>query len=180
MKITVIGRGNIGGGLAKLWGAAAHEVTTVGRDGGDASGADVVVIAVPGQSIADALSRVSGLGGKTAIDATNIYVPRATLFASLAEEVKSITQGAVAKSFNLNFASLFDEIANQRVRPTSFFAADDEARDVTERLISDAGYEPVFVGGLDKARALEELGWLPASAKGGTPVFYRFAEAGEL
>ena len=180
MKITVIGRGNIGGGLAKLWGAAGHEVTAVGRDGGDASGADVVVIAVPGQSIADALSRVSGLGGKTAIDATNIYVPRATQFASLAEEVKSITQGADAKSFNLNFASLFDEIAHQRVRPTSFFAADDEARDVTERLISDAGYDPAFVGGLDKARALEELGWLPASAKGGTPVFYRFAEAGEL
>jgi 8-hydroxy-5-deazaflavin:NADPH oxidoreductase len=107
-------------------------------------------------------------------------VPRATQFASLAEQVKSITQGPVAKSFNLNFASLFDQIAHQRVRPTSFYAADDEARDVTERLISDAGYDPAFVGGLDKARALEDLGWLPASAKGGMPVFYRFAEAGEL
>ena len=37
MKITVIGRGNVGGGLAKRWRAAGHEVQELGRDGGDAS-----------------------------------------------------------------------------------------------------------------------------------------------
>jgi hypothetical protein len=36
MKITTIGRGNIGGGLANLWEAAGHDVTRLGREGGDA------------------------------------------------------------------------------------------------------------------------------------------------
>ena len=37
MKITVIGRGNVGGGLAKRWRDAGHDVQELGRDGGDAS-----------------------------------------------------------------------------------------------------------------------------------------------
>ena len=39
MRITVIGRGNVGGGLARRWEQAGHEVTTLGREGGDASDA---------------------------------------------------------------------------------------------------------------------------------------------
>ena len=31
MKITVIGRGNVGGGLASLWREAGHEVQELGR-----------------------------------------------------------------------------------------------------------------------------------------------------
>ena len=58
MKITVIGRGNVGGGLAKLWRDAGHEVQELGRDGGDASGADVVLVAVPSGAITDALGKV--------------------------------------------------------------------------------------------------------------------------
>ena len=50
----------------------------------------------------------------------------------------------------------------------------------TEALITDAGYDPVFVGGIDRARALEELGWLLVAAKGDAPIFYRFAVPGEL
>jgi 8-hydroxy-5-deazaflavin:NADPH oxidoreductase len=68
MKITVIGTGNIGGGLARRWERAGHTVTEIGRDGGDASGADVVLVAVPSGEIADALRKVSGLEGKVAID----------------------------------------------------------------------------------------------------------------
>ena len=37
------------------------------------SDADVVLVAVPGGSIAEALDRLSGLEGKTVIDATNLY-----------------------------------------------------------------------------------------------------------
>jgi hypothetical protein len=44
------------------------------------------------------------------------------------------------------------------------YAADDGAAEITKRLITDAGYDPVRVGGLDKARALEVLGWLPVAA----------------
>src|ERR671915_912412 len=73
MKIVVVGRGNVGGGLARLWTRAGHEVTALGHEGGDGSHADVVVIAVPGDAIEDALSRVTGINGKTTIDATNTY-----------------------------------------------------------------------------------------------------------
>jgi predicted dinucleotide-binding enzyme len=182
MNITVIGRGNVGGGLARRWEKAGHVVTEIGRDGGDASGADVVVVAVPSGSIAEALGQVSGLAGKVTIDATNAYVGRNEKFESLAHEVQSIVGGPVAKSFNLNFALLYDQIEDQRVRPSNLYAADDGAREVTEQLIRDAGYEPVSVGGLDQARTLEDqVGLLFAisQAQGG-PFFYRYAKPGEL
>jgi predicted dinucleotide-binding enzyme len=182
MKITVIGRGNVGGGLAARWRRAGHDVTELGQDGGDASDADAVLVAVPSGAIADALGKVEGVRGKVAIDATNAFRGRNEEFDSLAHEVKSITGGPVAKSFNLNFAVVYDRIDEQRVRPSNLFAADDEARGVTEQLIRDAGYDPVFVGGLEHARALEEmLGVLFAiNGSGLGPHFYRFAAPGEL
>src|SRR5881398_3880456 len=102
MNITTIGKGNIGGGLAKLWEHAGHTVTTLGSDGGDASGADVVLVAVPSGAIADALGKVSGLEGKVVVDATNAFGGRNDEYPSLAHEVKSITGGPVAKAFNLD------------------------------------------------------------------------------
>jgi hypothetical protein len=47
MNITTIGRGDTGGSRARLWERARHSVTTLGRGGGDASDAGVVLIAVP-------------------------------------------------------------------------------------------------------------------------------------
>ncbi len=35
MRITIIGRGRVGGGLARLFRAAGHEVDALGRDGRD-------------------------------------------------------------------------------------------------------------------------------------------------
>ena len=128
MNIVTVGRGNIGSGLATLWTAAGHNVTMLGRDGGDASNADVLLVAVPGAAIAEALRKVDGLTGKIVIDATNIYAERTGRFASLSEEIQSFTHGPVAKSFNLNYASLLDQVAAQRVRPSSLYAADDDAR----------------------------------------------------
>jgi predicted dinucleotide-binding enzyme len=182
MNITVIGRGNVGGGLARRWENAGHAVTELGRDGGDASGADVVLVAVPGSAIADALGKVDGLDGKTAIDATNAFGGRNEEFASLAHEVKSFVGGPVAKSFNANFAVLYDRVEEQRARPSSLFAAEDDAREVTERLIRDAGFDPVYVGGLENARLLEDhLALMGAINQGGLGrFFYRYAAPGEL
>src|SRR4051794_40668269 len=101
MQIVTIGRGHIGGGLARLWREAGHTVTELGREGGDASHADVVLVAVPGDQISPALQNVSGLRGKTAIDATNIFPSRHGDFASYAHEVQSFTEAPVAKSFNM-------------------------------------------------------------------------------
>ncbi|HUJ54381.1 MAG TPA: hypothetical protein VLW49_00135 [Gaiellaceae bacterium] len=182
MKITVIGRGNVGGGLAQRWRAAGHDVQELGRDGGDASNADVLLVAVPSTAIAEALGKVSGIEGKPAIDATNAFRGRDEGFESLAHEVRSIVGGPTAKSFNLNFAAVYDEIDAQRVRPSNIYAADDEAREVTERLIRDAGYDPVYAGGLDQARLLEDaLALLFAVNQAGMGAhFYRFAPPGQL
>jgi predicted dinucleotide-binding enzyme len=180
MNITTIGRGNIGGGLARLWEQAGHDVTTLGHDGGDVSDADAVLVAVPSDSIAEALGKVTGIEGKVAIDTSNAFHGRNEEYESFAHEVKAQTNGPVAKAFNANFAALFDQIAEQRVRPSCLFAADDDARAVTEQLIGDAGYDPVSVGGLENARALEEfVTGLYAKIETGR-TFYRFAPPGEL
>ena len=182
MNIAVIGRGNVGGGLAGLWRAGGHDVREIGSDGGDVSDADAVLVAVPSGAIADALGKVSGLDGKVATDATNHFRGERPDFPSLAHQVKSITGGPVAKAFNLNFAAIYDEIAKQRTAPSCLYCAEAEAREVTEQLIGDAGYEPVNAGGLDSARALEDaLAVLfGVSQAGEGPVFYRFGKPGEL
>jgi predicted dinucleotide-binding enzyme len=182
MKITVIGRGNVGGGLAALWRGAGHEVQELGRDGGDASTADVLLVAVPGLEIANALGKVTGLEAKVTIDATNAFRGRNEEFDSNAHEVRSIVGGPTAKSFNLNFANIYAEIGNQRVRPSNLYCAEDGAREVTELLIRDAGYDPVDAGGLDRARMLEDhLELLFAVNQAGLgPFFVRYASPGAL
>jgi predicted dinucleotide-binding enzyme len=182
MNITVLGRGNVGGGLARLWEQAGHDVTTLGSDGGDASGAEVIVVAVPSGVVAEALGKVSGIEGKLAIDATNALGGRDEAFESLAQQVKSIVGGPTAKSFNINFAAIYDEIGNQRATPSNLYAADDEAREVTEQLIRDAGFDPVYVGDLDTAPLIEaHIGLVFAINQAGLgPFFYRIAKPGEL
>jgi predicted dinucleotide-binding enzyme len=129
---------------------------TLGREGGDPSKADVIVVAVPGDAIAEALANVRGIAGTTTIDATNSLSGPNDGFESLAAEVKSIIGGPTAKSFNTNFANIYGQIAAQPEPPSNVFAADPDAREATEELIRDAGYEPVYAGGLETARVLED------------------------
>lgn len=185
MRIATIGRGNIGGGLAKLWRAAGHEVTEIGREGGDVGDAEAVLIAVPGGAIGEALAAVSGLEGKTAIDATNLWGGPTPPdgFASNAEYVKSVTGGPTAKAFNINFASLFDQVAAAKSRPGNFWCGDEEARETVEVLTRDAGYDPICAGPLGNASMQEQV--LPlifAIAKEGGmgSYFYRCAPPAEL
>jgi predicted dinucleotide-binding enzyme len=182
MRITVIGRGNVGGGLARRWTAAGHDVTALGREGGDAAGADVVLVAVPSAAIADGLAKVRGLPGKVTIDATNIFGPYPAGYASLAQQVKSIIGGPTAKAFNTNFAALYDQVDAEAVRPGTLFTADPEARAITEQLIRDAGFDPIYLGDLGQARLLESLiGVTMGVANGGLgPFFYRCSRPGEL
>src|SRR5436190_21056019 len=147
MKIAVVGKGNVGGGLADRWEKAGHEVTRIGKDGGDVSDAEAVLVAVPGGAVADALGNVQGLQGKTVIDATNLIgAEPPSGFASNAEFVKSKTNGPTAKSFNLNFARLYDQLGKSNRRPSNIWAGDEEAREVVEQLNRDAGFEPVYAG----------------------------------
>lgn len=182
MKIVIVGRGNVGSGLGGLWTAAGHEVTALGRDGGDASGADVVVVAVPYASVAEALGKVSGLAGQVTIDASNVNGPRSGGFHSVAAEVKSIVKGPTAKAFSSVFAATFDQVGAQRVKPTVLFAADSDARGSADQLITDAGFESLFIGELDPAARLIEDSfdlWMAIAGEVGL-FFPRFAAPGQL
>jgi predicted dinucleotide-binding enzyme len=183
MKIAVVGRGNVGGGLADFWEKAGHEVTRIGKDGGDVSDADAVLFAVPGGAIADAVGNVSGLEGKTAIDATNLIgAEPPTGFASNAEFVKSKTNGPTAKSFNLNFARLYDQVSDASARPSNIWTGDEEAREVIEQLNRDAGYEPVYAGPLENASAQEGAIkiWFGLTQGGLGQFLYRMAPPDEF
>lgn len=182
MKIAVVGRGNVGGGLADRWERAGHVITRIGRDGGDVSDAEAMLMAVPGGAVAGALGSLRGIEGKTVIDATNlINTDPPAGFASNAEFVKSKTSGPTAKSFNVNFAALYDRLDQARATPANLWCGDEEAREVVERLNRDAGFEPVYVGGLDKAAAQEQfLGLVFAISQGMGPFVYRMAPPEEL
>ena len=183
MRTAVVGRGNVGGGLADRWEKAGHEVARIGRDGGDVSDADAVLFAVPGGSIGEAVANVSGLDGKTVVDATNVVgVEPPDGFPSNAEFLKSKTGGPTAKSFNINFAVLYERLGDARATPSNVWCGDDEARDVVEQLNRDAGYDPVYAGGLENAAAQESfLGLVFAINQGGLgPFVYRMAPPEQL
>ena len=183
MKVAVVGRGNVGGGLADLWERAGHEVARIGREGGDVSDVEAVLVAVPGGAIAEALDNVQGIEGKTVIDATNLVgVDPPAGFSSNAEFVKSRTNGPTAKSFNINFAALYDRIQEARSTPSNLWCGDEEARQIVEQLSRDAGYEPVYAGSLENA-ALQEnfLKLVFAINQGGLGrFFYRMAPPDQL
>jgi 8-hydroxy-5-deazaflavin:NADPH oxidoreductase len=183
MKVAVLGRGNVGGGLADLWERAGHEVTRIGREGGDVSDAEAVLVAVPGGAIAEALDNVQGIEGKTVIDATNLVgVDPPAGFSSNAEFVKSRTNGPTAKSFNINFAALYSRIGEASSTPSNLWSGDEEARQVVEQLNRDVGYEPVYAGPLENAAAQENFPKLVfAINQGGLgPFFHRMAPPDQL
>ncbi|GID70770.1 dinucleotide-binding protein [Actinoplanes cyaneus] len=156
MDIAVVGRGHLGSALSRLWTRAGHRVTTLGRDGGDVAGADVLVVAVPAAAITDALTRVHGFRGTVTVDATNLQGPPPAGHPSLAHLVQSLVGGPVAKAFNTDYASLYDQIEHQAIRPSHLYAADAAARSIAEHLIRDVGFAPVFVGDLNRAALLEQ------------------------
>jgi predicted dinucleotide-binding enzyme len=67
--------------------------------------------------------------------------------------VKTRTNGPTAKSFNINFASLYDRIGETGSTPSNLWCGDEEARQVVEQLNRAAGYEPVYAGPLENAAA---------------------------
>jgi predicted dinucleotide-binding enzyme len=156
MRIAVIGKGNIGGSLGTKWREAGHDVVYGARNAeGDGpggapvrsiadaiDGADVVVLAVPGKVAPDVINQhKAALAGKTVIDAVNrIGAPE---FDSRALIAEAAPQAGYARAFN----SLgWENFASPLPGANMFFAADPEARAVTEELIAAIGLTPAYVG----------------------------------
>ena len=159
MKIAVVGKGNVGGGLADRWERAGHEVTRIGKEGGDVSDADAVLIAVPGGAVGDALEKVEGIHGKTVIDATNLVGagPPAG-FGSNAAFVKSKTGGPTAKAFNLNFARVYDRLDDMKQRPGNIWSGDDWTdlpRLILSRVTFESNKATAFGGALAFAGSVQ-------------------------
>ena len=74
-----------------------------------------------------------------------------------AEFVKSRVGGPTAKSFNINYASLYPRLREARATPGNLWCGDAEAREVVEQLNRDAGYDPIYVGPIERAAAQEAM-----------------------
>jgi predicted dinucleotide-binding enzyme len=187
MDITIIGTGNMAGGIATRALAGGHAVTLLGTetekaqslaDGlsgdvragqvGDPLAGDVVVLAVWYPALDDVLARYGDqLDGKVIVDITNpidvdAFEPLELQAGSAAQEIAAKAHGAsVVKAFNTTFAGTLREgtVAGQ---PLDVLIAsdDEEAKRIVSGIVSDGGLRPIDAGALKRARELEALGYL--------------------
>ena len=185
-KIGFIGAGHIGGTLAKLWTEAGYEVTLSARDLGPvkelaaqlgpnaqagtpqqaAAWGDVVVVTVPYSALPQiGRDYAAQLKGKIVIDTCNPYLGRD---GDMAKDAIAKGTGVMdpiylpgtrlVRAFN---SITYAELARDGHHPGQLYgielAADDpEALIVVKRLVTDAGYEPVVVGGLSTAKKFDQ------------------------
>jgi 8-hydroxy-5-deazaflavin:NADPH oxidoreductase len=200
LKIGVIGTGNIGGNLATLWAKAGHELVIssrhpeelqelarslgpkvrVGTPREAAAFGEVVLISVPYMALPQVgRDYKAELAGKVVLDTGNPYPQRD---GAMAEEARRKGTGVASaeflpgtrlvRAFNaINYNDLKSEAHRAPPRVAIPLAGDDkEALAVSERLVRDAGFDPVVVGPLSRAREFDV----------GTKVYTRLLTAAQL
>jgi predicted dinucleotide-binding enzyme len=182
MKVGVIGAGRIGGGIARQLAGAGHELRlSFGRDpagprslaleiGPSASAAtpaeavefgEAVVISVPWSVLPTALEQAGPLAGKIVVDTTNQYgaPPLPADGETAARFNASRMPGArYTKSFNTLTSAFQAEAATRRgdSRVVQWLCGDDAAaKQAVARLIEDAGFVPVDLGGTADCAVME-------------------------
>jgi predicted dinucleotide-binding enzyme len=190
VKIGIIGTGHIGGALATLWVQAGHEVlissrhpdelkalaaslgpkARVGTPREAALFGEVVLVSVPYKALPQIGQDLkSELAGKIVLDTCNPYPERD---GPMAIEVRAQGTGVASPRFlpGVRLVRAFNAIgyrdlareAHRSGEPVAIpLAADDrEALAVAEQLVRDAGFAPVVVGGLSRAREFD-VGTMP-------------------
>lgn len=182
MKIGVIGAGRIGANAARLWRNAGHDVmlsfsrdpaaleeraAAIGARAGTPAEAaaygDVVMLSVPWRLIDAVLADVGSLAGKIVVDTTNQFgaggveeLPEGRTAAQV--NADRLPGARYTKAFN-TLTSGFQAEAAGRTGPdrvAMFLAGDDaDAKDVVARLIDDAGFSAIDVGGTADAAIME-------------------------
>lgn len=188
MKIGIIGSGNMGSCLGKLWSQAGHQVmfsftqdpealeeaaaSAGGRTGTVADAAqfgDVVLVTVPWAAIDIALKdAATALTGKVVISCNNPLKPDLSGLllgtdTSGAEEVARIVPSAKVVEVLFPFAQQLrsGELRFNGQQSSQFYCGDDaEAKRVVATLIGELGLDPVDAGPLTSARFLEPFGML--------------------
>jgi predicted dinucleotide-binding enzyme len=200
LKIGIIGAGHIGGTLARLWVAAGHEVmissrhpeelrplaqslgskARVGTPREAALFGDVVLVSVPYGALPQVGQDLKAdLAGKVVLETGNPYPQRD---GDMAVEARRVGTGvasprylpgvSLVRAFNaINSGDLASE-AHRAAPPIAIpLAGDDpEALAVAQRLVREAGFEPVVVGPLSRAHEFDV----------GTPVYTRLMTAPQL
>jgi predicted dinucleotide-binding enzyme len=190
MKIGIIGVGNMGSALGKLFAKHGHEIMfsfsrdphtieqAVTNSGSNArSGTpeqaarfgDVVLLAVGWGSINAALSAAGSLDGKTLISCVNPLTPDFTSLVlgtttSGAEEIaKLVPKAQVVEAFLNVFAGISHSGTMKFGAdvPSVFYCGDDApAKSTVATLITDIGLEAVDAGPLKNARFVEPTAML--------------------
>jgi predicted dinucleotide-binding enzyme len=206
MRIAIIGTGRVGGAIARGLTGKGHEVTLGARDaGGDgvralaeatgarvampevaAAGAEVVILALPWDAAAGAVSALGELAGKVVIDCMN---PIGMVDGALALTVGHTTSGAevvagwvpgarVVKTLNQVGAEIMAHNAHLPHRPVQFVAGDDAgAKAVAMTILTDLGFDPLDAGDLRMARFLEPFAvvWINQALSRGKGRDWAFA-----
>jgi len=181
MRVAIIGAGHIGGGIARQLAAAGHEITlafsrnpetlaalaaeigpgtTVSPPAQAVAFGDMVVVSVPWRVLPQALAELGSLDGKIVVDTTNQYgSPQPPAGVTAAQFNAGRMAGArYTKSFNTLTAG-FQARAAGRAQPqrvVQWLCGDDaDAKRIVAGLISDAGFQPVDLGGTADAAAME-------------------------
>lgn len=187
MKIGIIGTGEVGGTLGRLWADKGHVVTfgsrnpaaakvkklllsipggaSAGDVGSAAASSDVVVLATPWEATRGALKACGNhLKGKVLIDCTNPYsfkLQRMVLDVKKpgAVQVAGWAKGAkVVKGFNTVGANLFGSPRFAGGRISMFLCGDDKrAKSTVAGLTRELGFDVVDAGGISSALWLEAL-----------------------
>ncbi len=177
MKIGVIGGGRVGSSLAASWAAKEHEVRVSTREtvAETAAEAEVVVLSLPAAAVAGALEQIGSLDGRVLLDATNNLSGGPTGL-----EIAGLAPGAAyAKAFNTVFSTFMHDTPPES-RAACLYCGDEEAKPAIAQLVSDAGFEPVDVGGADATPLLESFARIVLAVgytQGRGPFVYRFESA---
>jgi predicted dinucleotide-binding enzyme len=182
-RIGVIGSGNVGSNIGRVWAQAGHEVMFSSRDlahdkklaadiganaragtpGEAARFGEVLLFAVPysalpelGKSLGDSLE------GKIVLDACNPFPQRDGEIATRARErgaglmsAELLPGARIVRAFNAIGAARMGSAHEEPGKIGMPIAGDDKkAIDVASQLIRELGYEPVLVGGLEMGQYL--------------------------
>ena len=200
LKIGIIGTGRIGGTLAELWVKSGHAVLLSSRHPDELRGlaqslgpkarvgtpreaatfGDVVLVSVPYKALPQVGEELKDvLAGKIVLDTCNPYPERDGDMANDARRKGTGVASAeylpgvrLVRAFNaISYKNLRSEAHRQGERVGIPIAGDDkQALDVAAQLVRDAGFEPVVVGPLSRAKAFDV----------GTPVYTQILTPKEL
>jgi len=186
MNIAIIGPGNMGLGLARLFAAKGQTVALAHKDvevaerlaaeigrnvqgktiADAASDASIVILATPYDSAVAVLKEAGDMSGKILVDISNPITPDFMALTighttSAAEEIAKLAPGAhIVKAFNTVFwQALPFEVRQGNPAVQVLLAGDDAAAKKTVAdMVTDLEFEAIDAGPLTNARFIEPVG----------------------